>query len=466
MYRSRKRIISIAGNVLLSVIILYSVTAIFKPILSGNPYTKFFSFLTSAIVTSIIINLVHKCSSFLKFKAKENSLYTRETGIISEFISSMRSCYSLDDLFEQIARVLEEKADCAVLLIDKTKNYVLYNSPNRITTSSSVMNNLELRFSADWKEGYSFIGDEFGVVSSSRTARGFLICHDKIHMYVMCRYTKLIDTEIFPVFHEEFIRFLLRSRTITDLSEIASLSREWKQLADTQRSFLPPVMPKIDKLQVAAYFRPLVNVSGDYYTVLPISPTKTLLMLGDVSGKGLAAALVMGLVMNTVKILENKEDLPAMIRAIHKAIKGMKLQDKYTVIFIGIVDTERMVINYVNASMSDPLIITNSPSGYRIRPLTSNCSLVGIIDIDEVVVAEQKLFRDDVILMASDGVSEVMNEEGVELGDTELYDETIKSSAAKTPQEFIDDVVNLIMEYNGGKKLRDDVTMMVAKVGR
>ena len=63
-------------------------------------------------------------------------------------------------------------------------------------------------------------------------------------------------------------------------------------------------------------------------------------------------------------------------------------------------------------------------------------------------------------------VSEVMNEEGVELGDTELYDETIKSSAAKTPQEFIDDVVNLIMEYNGGKKLRDDVTMMVAKVGR
>ena len=122
MYRSRKRIISIAGNVLLSVIILYSVTAIFKPILSGNPYTKFFSFLTSAIVTSIIINLVHKCSSFLKFKAKENSLYTRETGIISEFISSMRSCYSLDDLFEQIARVLEEKAEWAVLLIDKTKN--------------------------------------------------------------------------------------------------------------------------------------------------------------------------------------------------------------------------------------------------------------------------------------------------------------------------------------------------------
>ena len=91
-------------------------------------------------------------------------------------------------------------------------------------------------------------------------------------------------------------------------------------------------MPKIDKLSVAAYYRPLVNVSGDYYSVLPISPTKTLLMLGDVSGKGLAAALVMGLVMNTVKILGDKENLPAMIRAVDKAIKGMKLQDKYGVV--------------------------------------------------------------------------------------------------------------------------------------
>ena len=189
-------------------------------------------------------------------------------------------------------------------------------------------------------------------------------------------------------------------------------------------------------------------------------------MLGDVSGKGLAAALVMGLVMNTVKILENKDDLPNMIRAVDKAIKGMKLQDKYTVLFLGIVDTEAMTIRYVNASMSDPLIITRSPTGYRIKPLTSNCSLVGIIELDEVNVTEQRLFRGDVILMASDGVSEVMNEEGVELGDTELYRDTITASAEKSPKEFIDDVVNLVLTYNGGKKLRDDVTMMVAKVER
>ena len=59
---------------------------------------------------------------------------------------------------------------------------------------------------------------------------------------------------------------------------------------------------------------------------------------------------------------------------------------------------------------------------------------------------------------------EVMDESGEELGNTKLYEDTIKRSAAKGPQEFIDDVVELVFSYNGGKKLRDDLTMMVAKV--
>src|SRR5574344_1414389 len=116
-------------------------------------------------------------------------------------------------------------------------------------------------------------------------------------------------------------------------------------------------------------------------------------MLGDVSGKGLPAALIMGLVMNTVKIIENKEDLVGVVKAVDKAIKGMHLQDKYTVMFIGIIDTNKMNIRYINASMSDPIIVTKAPNGYRIKPLTSNCSLVGIIDLDDIHVDEQRLFR-------------------------------------------------------------------------
>jgi serine phosphatase RsbU (regulator of sigma subunit) len=223
-------------------------------------------------------------------------------------------------------------------------------------------------------------------------------------------------------------------------------------------------MPELKGVDVAAYFRPLVNVSGDYYDIIPIDENRTFFLLGDVSGKGLASALIMGVIVNTVKIIENKEDLPGVIRAIDTAIKSMHLQDKYSVLFIGIIDTKAMKIRYVNASMADPLIITRAPDGYKIKPLSSNCSLVGIIDLDDIKQEEMPLYRGDVVLMASDGVSEVMDSSGVELGDTELYLNTVRNSAHKAARHFVNDIADLVLSYNGDKKLRDDVTMLVAKI--
>ncbi len=466
MYKRRRRLALGAVDVLLLVLLIVLSLVFIPPIIENKAYSFWFTLGTAGILMFVALITADLITNRITEAMDHRSLHTGETALISDFIDRLRVCYSLDDFYEGIADILEQKGDCSALYIDRAKNYVLYNSPDRLTTSKDTMDTLSLNYGEDWKNGVHFMDANFGIASDTSTSRGFFLVNDKMQFFVFCKYTRLFDDVIFNSLFEEFVRFQNRTKTISDLSEIASLSKEWQQLADTQQSFLPQEMPQIDHLSVAAYYRPLVNVSGDYYTVLPISKTKTLLMLGDVSGKGLAAALVMGLVMNTVKILENKDDLPNMIRAVDKAIKGMKLQDKYTVLFLGIVDTEAMTIRYVNASMSDPLIITRSPTGYRIKPLTSNCSLVGIIELDEVNVTEQRLFRGDVILMASDGVSEVMNEEGVELGDTELYRDTITASAEKSPKEFIDDVVNLVLTYNGGKKLRDDVTMMVAKVER
>ncbi len=464
MYKKRKWLALVLVNIVLLVFIVFLTLTLIPVNSKINGLLKFFAWTMAGIIFCVLTMISTKVISFITEKINKKTLYSGESKLLSEFTEGLRYCYSLDDFYELIANVLEINADCSVLYINRDNNYVLYNSPNRSSSSTEVMSKLEMNFNKSWKDGFYFMGENLGVTSKIKKARGFFLVNSDFHLYVLCRYTRLFDPMLFPILYSEYVKFISRTKTISDMSEIASLSNEWQRLADTQKSFLPPEMPKIEHLKVAAYFRPLVNVSGDYYTVLPISPTKTLLMLGDVSGKGLAAALVMGLVMNTVKIIEDKDDLPTMIKAVDKAIKGMKLQDKYTVVFIGIVDTEKMTIRYVNASMSDPLIITQSPSGYKIKPLTSNCSLVGIIALDDITVTEQTLFRGDVILMASDGVSEVMNDEGVELGTTKLYQDTIKKSAAKDPKEFIDDVVNLVTTYNGGKKLRDDLTMMVAKV--
>ena len=458
MFKARRRLIVVATNICVGLIFVFLTLYII-------PKTTFgFSVGIAGVIFTTLLLISVSISNKAIEKIQNKVLTTHETGLLNRFIERLRTAYTVDDFIEAIHDTLEDKADCSVLYVDSETNYVIYNSPTRIVAAEGTAEKLEMNYTSSWKDGVYFLSDEFGVVSNLRDARGFFLVSGNKHLYIFCRYTYLFDHIIYERLFEEFQRFETRSKTISDLGEIAALSQEWEHLAETQRSFLPQTIPQIEKLDIAAYFRPLVNVSGDYYTVLPMDEHKTLVMLGDVSGKGLAAALVMGLVMNTVKIIGNKEDLAGVVKAIDKAIKGMHLQDKYTVLFIGIIDTEKMTIRYVNASMSDPIIVTRAPDGYKIKPLTSNCSLIGIIDLDEVEVAEQRLFRDDLILMASDGVSEVMDENGVELGDTELYLDTIKNSAYKSAHHIINDIADLVFSYNGDKKLRDDVTMLTVKV--
>ena len=470
MYKTQRRIALIVIN-------LVAVAAFIFVAINLAPQTKLTDYRTYSnifpIAVTAVLFVVMLFTSITIFenarvRIERRSMETGATAYITKFIERLRFCYSLEDFYSAVTDILEVEADCSVLYIDRNANYILYNSPNKITNDPNILTKLEQNYSVNWHDPINFIGENLGLVTSRKKARGFFFASDGEHLYIFNRYTYLFDTEIYEKLYEEFVRFQNRSRIISSLAEISELTTEWQQLADAQVSFLPKKMPEIKNLKLGAYFRPLINVSGDYYSVLPIDENKTLLMLGDVSGKGLAAALVMGLVMNTVKIKENKEDLVGMIISVDAAIKGMHLQDKYTVLFIGIVDTEKMKITYVNASMSDPIIVTRSPEGYRIKSLSSNCSVVGIIPIEpgDVQVSEQRLFSGDLIMMASDGVSEVMNEDKVELGDTELFTNTIKASASKDPQEFVADIVNLVLDYNADTRLHDDLTMLVAKVQR
>lgn len=458
MVQSRKRLAKLAIAAFLGLIFAFFMFIIVPQ------FTFMGRFLAAALVFLVTATSATLLTRVAFARIDHDVYEVHDTRFMVKFVNRLRFSYTIEDLIDSIQAVLEHEADCSVLYVNTENTYVIYNSPTRIATDPATLETLSRNFTDRWPEGAHLIGEDLGLVSDIRNARGFFLVYEKLHFYVMCRYMEVFEETIFDSMMYEFANFQKRTRTITQLSAISELAKEWQMVAETQMSFLPQKMPEIKKMDIASYFRPLVNVSGDYYNVIPIDEDRTCFLLGDVSGKGLAAALVMGVVVNTVKIIENKEDLPGVVKAIDTAIKSMHLQDKYTVLFIAIIDTRAMKIRYVNASMADPLIITRGPDGYKIKPLQSTCSLVGIIDLDEIAQDEMSLYRGDIVLMASDGVSEVMDDSGVELGDTELYLNTVKNSAHKGAQHFVNDIADLVLSYNGDKKLRDDVTMLVAKI--
>ena len=412
-------------------------------------------FLIEVIFSSVILKYAYE-----KIKADESKKVFNK--MANSVIDNLRFCYTQGDLIKLISGVLEEKADASCILFDHL-GQIIYNSTSSFASNPETFKKLK-EISKNLKDGTYFFDDSYNLCDIPK-ARMVDFSFSETHLFIVWRGIKDVDAEFVPPMLTELKSFAQRANILSKLIYISELSQEWKQVSQTQLSFLPRSVPNIKGLDIGAYFKPLVNVSGDYYTFVEVSASKTLFVLGDVSGKGLAAALVMGVIVNTIKIAKDKEDLKGLIRLIDKAIKRMNLMDKYTVLFLGLIDTEAMTLRYVNASIENPMILTKSHDGLKVKTLDSTCSIVGIIDIDEMEEEEKQLYNGDVLLIQSDGVPEAMNSEGVELGETDFYLENIKSFAEKeNAQGIVDSIANMALQYAHGKKMRDDVTIVCCRI--
>jgi len=431
-----------------------------------------FSFLTrfgfAFAIFAIASIMVSIGTVFLSRKVRERVYKETETALFAAFINRLRFCYTRENLIEAVQQELEYKADCSVLLTNTDTDLVVYSSTSAYVSDPDVYEKLAHRFSADWLDHWGeniyLLDSDMQMTSDRKQARGLVIAYSSARFFIICRYIRAVEPELFPQFFTEFKNYFGREKTLSQLLYYSELAQEWQMVANTQRSFLPQKIPALDKLEIGVYFRPLVNVSGDYYDIIPINEDKTLIITGDVSGKGLAAALVMGVLVNTIRIMENKEDLAGLIFAVDSAIKRMNLLDKYTVVFLGLIDTKAMKIRYVNASMEAPMIFTRAAEGYKVKMLDSNCSVIGIIDIDSVTVAEKPLYRNDLLFITTDGIPEITNEEGVELGSNEVYVESIKSFASSEASVIVEKTANFGLNYSAAKAFRDDTTILAVKL--
>jgi serine phosphatase RsbU (regulator of sigma subunit) len=352
-----------------------------------------------------------------------------------------------------------------VVLLKSASRELVYQSPAAASSYPRVIESFETRF-RDSPEGVSFISEDYSPAKENVAARGFLVCTAGYDLFVITRLCGLVEPEAFRTLHGELANYFTRVSTISELFESASLSKEWQLIAETQRSFLPRQLPTPKKLDLGVFYLPLVNVSGDYYDAIAIDEDRTLLVVGDVSGKGLAAALIMGIIVNTIRVAKDKTDLVGLIRSVDAAVRDMGFDDKYTVMFIGLADTAKRTLRYVNAAMADPIIITQTATGPRILRLEPTMSIVGLVPIDEVVVEELPLRTDEIILLASDGVTEVPDASGVRLGEAEIFERSLAMASKSGAQDFISSVSAMLYSYVGDSPLKDDVTILAAKVGR
>jgi serine phosphatase RsbU (regulator of sigma subunit) len=428
-----------------------------------------FAFLPAAAIGAAaflaLYALKSASASALERRAYNRSFRGRETRILMEFSERVGVCFTVLDLVDAMRDKLERSADMGVILLKSGSWEVVYQSPATAPSDARLVETLAARFRAS-PVGVSFLTEDFSPAAGNSAARGFLIRANDYHLFVLTRLCSFVEPEAFGTLYGELVSYFERVSTISELFESASLSKEWQLIAETQRSFLPRQLPTPDKLDLSVFYRPLVNVSGDYYDVIPIDETRTLLVVGDVSGKGLAAALIMGIIVNTIRVAQDKSDLAALVRSVDAAVRDMGFDDKYTVMFMGLVDTAKRTLRYVNAAMADPIIITQTATGPRMLRLEPTMGIVGLVPFDEIAIEELPLRTDEIILLASDGVTEVADASGARLGETELFERSLALMSKSGASDFVSSVSAMLYSYVGDKPLKDDVTILAAKVGR
>jgi sigma-B regulation protein RsbU (phosphoserine phosphatase) len=228
-----------------------------------------------------------------------------------------------------------------------------------------------------------------------------------------------------------------------------------------QRSFLPESPPQVAGFELAALSLPAWEVGGDFYDFISISQDKWGLVIADVSGKGVPAALFMALSRTLVRA--HAVGNPTASEAIKRA-NSLIAQDAksgmFVTLFYAVLDSKRRSLNYVNAGHNPPLLLKGSAGGVIL--LEAKGIALGVMDDIDLEEGDLELASNDTVILYTDGVTEAINEKEEQFGRERLM-QVIAQSADLPARDLIDKIKEEVTAFAKGQPQFDDFTLVVLK---
>jgi sigma-B regulation protein RsbU (phosphoserine phosphatase) len=238
------------------------------------------------------------------------------------------------------------------------------------------------------------------------------------------------------------------------------MERDLEQAAIIQRGLLPEAPPRLPAVSLAGHNASCRTVGGDYYDFLPYADGRVGLVLGDVSGKGIPAAILMASLQARVHLLaEEPANLAQMMGRLNRILAGHCPSNRFVSLFFCILDPASGAIDYCNAGHNPPLLLRRSG---QVERLTGSGPVLGILP--DVPFTQRSAMMDpgDLLLLFSDGVTEAVNPSTEEFGEERLVRELIASGDAD-PRDVIDRILLALGAWAAGAPPADDVTLLAAR---
>jgi sigma-B regulation protein RsbU (phosphoserine phosphatase) len=251
-------------------------------------------------------------------------------------------------------------------------------------------------------------------------------------------------------------------RVRRDLAERRDRGREVDEASRTQARLLPQALPTVHGLEICGSCRAARGVGGDYYDFLDLGPGRLGIAVGDVSGKGLYAGLLVAGLQARVQSLApaHGEALGALIGALNRSLHDSTESHRYATLFYALYDDATRCLSYVNAGQNPPLLFR---SGGAVERLQTNATVVGLLPESRYAEQRVELSTGDVLIAFTDGVTEAANEAGEEFGEGGVI-ASMQGRCAEPAERVRDAILGAIERFVGGAAQRDDLTLVVARV--
>ena len=238
------------------------------------------------------------------------------------------------------------------------------------------------------------------------------------------------------------------------------MARDLEQAAEIQRSFLPAAAPQVSGAEIAGYNAPCRTVGGDYYDFFKYPNGRVAMVLGDVSGKGMPASLMMmGLQARVQVLAEEPENLAAVMNRLNKITCLNCPSARFITFFFCVLDPSTGELAYCNAGHNPPVIVR---ADGRVEYLEGGGPVLGILSMATYCQDGVRLEPGDLLAIYSDGVTEANNGKEEEFGD-ERFAEVLKANRRKSAAEVVAAVNQALTGFAAGAPAADDITLVVAR---
>jgi phosphoserine phosphatase RsbU/P len=229
-----------------------------------------------------------------------------------------------------------------------------------------------------------------------------------------------------------------------------------------QRFLFPEKLPNTERLKLEASYLPHDRVGGDYYDYVPINKNQFLLCVADVSGKGIAAALMMSNFQASLRtLLRQTPNLTEIVEALNYQVLENTKGEKFITFFAAIYDIHLRTMVYINAGHNPPLLYQK---GKGLVSLDDGCTVLGAMHplpfVNEGFVPDLSEF---LLFCYTDGLTETVNEKDQEFGVQALKD-YFDVNHYKDLKTIHQDIIVALDGFKGNNGYRDDITMLSCRV--